>query len=188
MPLRNTAHGYGAVTKCLHWSVYLLFLYQYLGANLMTRIGRDATVLGMGQDSLYDWHKSIGLVILLLMVCRLIWRNATPLPDWSPQLTDSERRLSHRLEQSVYLMLLALPLTGFLFVMAGGYGIRLFGTWPLPNPVGKQPGLATFAWVLHVVFAYVALIFVAWHIGHVLKKHGDSGGRFLQRMLPRLRR
>ena len=48
MPLRNTAHGYGAVTKCLHWSVYLLFLYQYLGANLMTRIGRDATVLGMG--------------------------------------------------------------------------------------------------------------------------------------------
>ena len=41
MPLRNTAHGYGAVTKCLHWSVYLLFLYQYLGANLMTTLGPD---------------------------------------------------------------------------------------------------------------------------------------------------
>lgn len=188
MPLRNTAQAYGSVTKCLHWSVFLLFLYQYVGANLMTRIGREATVLGMGQDTLYNWHKSIGLVILMLMIARLVWRNTTPLPEWSDELTENERRLSHRLEQSVYLMLLALPVSGYLFVMAGGYGIHLFGAWTLGNPIGKRPDLAGLAWFLHVTFAYAALILVAWHVGHVLKKHADGGGRFLHRMLPRLRR
>ncbi|MGE0801886.1 MAG: cytochrome b [Lautropia sp.] len=183
MPLANTPHRYGAVTKLLHWTVLLLFLHQYVGANLMTRVGQD-TVLGMGQNLLYDWHKSIGLVILVLMVVRTVWRNLTPLPAWSPLLTENERRLSHRLELFAYLMLLALPLTGYLFVMAGDYGVNLFSQWRLPNPIGKIPTLANWSWFLHVLFAYVALVVVAWHVGHVLKKHIDSDGRFLQRMLP----
>ena len=188
MTFANTPERYGVVTKTLHWSVFLLFLYQYLGANLMTRIGRDGRFLGMGQNTLYDWHKSIGLVILVLMVVRVVWRRSSALPDWSPLLTESERRLSHRLEMLVYTMLLAMPLTGFLFVMAGDYGVKLFGRWPLPNPVGKVPALALASWILHVLFAYVAVVFVAWHVGHGLKKHLESDGGFLHRMLPRLRR
>ncbi len=74
MPLKNTAHRYGSVTKSLHWSVFLLVLVQYAGANVMTRIGRDSRVFGIGQDFLYDWHKSLGLVLLVLMVGRFAWR------------------------------------------------------------------------------------------------------------------
>lgn len=184
MPLRNSAHRYGSVTKLLHWSVFLLLLFQYLAAKIMTHIGRDSTVLGVGQDFLYDWHKSIGLVILALMIVRLAWRSATPLPDWSPMLSEPERRLSHRLEVLMYLMLLAMPISGYLFVMAGNYGVRLFGAWHLPNPIGKRPELAHASLVLHVLFSYAVLVVVSWHVGHVLKKHCYDGGKFLQRMLP----
>ena len=179
MPLRNTAHRYGSVTKLLHWSVFLLFLFQYVAAKIMTHMSP-----GRGQDFFYDWHKSAGLVLLALMIGRLIWRSATPLPDWSPMLSEPERRLSHRLELLMYLVLLAMPLSGYLFVMAGNYGVRFFGTWHLPNPIGKRPGLAGTALALHVLFAYAALVIVSWHVGHVLKKHCYDGGRFLQRMLP----
>ena len=86
MAFVNSPERYGTVTKTLHWSVFLLFLYQYLGANLMTRIGRDGRFLGMDQNTLYDWHKSIGLVILVLMVARVVWRRSSALPDWSPSL------------------------------------------------------------------------------------------------------
>lgn len=188
MPIANSPERYGAMTKTLHWSVFLLFVYQFIGANLMTRIGRDGRFLGMGQNTLYDWHKSIGLVILALMIVRVIWRNSSPLPDWSPLLTEAERRLSHRLEMLVYTVLFAMPITGYLFVMAGDYGVKLFGSWPLPNPIGKTPPLASWSWFLHVLFAYTAVVFVAWHVGHGLKKHIESDGKFLGRMLPRLRR
>ncbi len=187
MAFANSSERYGTITKALHWSVFLLFVYQYLGANLMTRIGRDGRFLGMGQNTLYDWHKSIGLVILALMVLRVIWRNSSGLPDWSPLLTESERRLSHRLEMMVYAMLFAMPISGYLFVMAGNYGVKLFGSWPLPNPIGKVPALATLSWILHVLFAYVAVVFIAWHVGHGLKKHLEAGGGFLERMLPQRR-
>jgi cytochrome b561 len=184
MPLRNTAHRYGSVTKSIHWTVFLLLLLQYVGANVMTRMGREATVFGIGQDFLYDWHKSLGLVLFGLTAARLAWRNATPLPDWSPILSQPERELTNRLEHLLYVLLLALPLTGYLFVMAGDYGIRLFGSWHLPNPVGKVPVLAGTSLFLHVLLGYLALIVLSWHVGHVLKKHCYDGNRYLQRMLP----
>lgn len=183
MPFANTPHRYGAVAKLLHWTVFALVVYQFIGANLMTRIGK-ASFLGMGQNGWYEWHKSIGLVLLAVMIVRLLWRRVTALPDWSPLLTESERRLSHRLECLVYAVLIALPISGYLFVMLGGFGVKLFDRWPLPRPFEKQATAANWAWGLHVVLAYAAVVFIAWHVGHGLKKHLDSQGRFLQRMLP----
>jgi cytochrome b561 len=179
MPLRNSSHRYGSVTKLLHWSVFLLFVFQYVAANIMTHMSA-----GRGQNFFFDWHKSVGLVLLVLMLGRLAWRSATPLPDWSPMLSEPERRLSHRLEMLMYAVLLMMPISGYLFVMAGDFGVRFFGTWHLPNPIGKRPGLAGTALALHVILAYAALVVVSWHVGHVLKKHCYDGCRYLQRMLP----
>lgn len=179
MPFRNTAHRYGAVTKTLHWTVFTLVLLQYLAAKIMTHLSP-----GTGQNFFYDWHKSFGLALLALMVARFVWRATTPLPEWSPMLTEPERRLSHRLESLMYLALVALPVSGYVFVMAGDYGVRLFGAWALPNPIGKRPVLAGTALTLHVLLAYAALVVIAWHVGHCLKKHFYERHRFIHRMLP----
>ena len=50
----------------------------------MTHLARDKTLLSLTQGDYYNWHKSIGLVLLTLALARLIWRKTTPLPDWAP--------------------------------------------------------------------------------------------------------
>jgi cytochrome b561 len=184
MGLRNSSTHYGAVTKLLHWSVVLLFLHQYLGANLMTRVARDDTLLGLTQGDWYNWHKSIGLMLLVLAMLRWIWRRTGGLPDWAEVLTPSERAISHRNERLLYAAMFLMPLTGYLFVMAGGYGIKLFGLWDLPNPLGKEATVAALARFLPILLAYATLVVLSWHLGLGLKKHLFEGTGFLYRMLP----
>lgn len=187
MPLKNTPTRYGAISKLFHWAVFLLFVHQFVGANLMTRIGRDATILGADQNFLYNWHKSLGLVVIFVALARVIWRRTTPLPDWCPDLTPAERAISHRLESLLYVLMFVLPVSGYLFVMFGGYGVKLFGVVDLPNPFGKSPTPALIAWISHIVLAYGAVVVIAWHVGLGLKKQCYDGVRFLRRMLPFVR-
>ncbi len=184
MPFKNSASHYGAVSRFLHWSVFLLFVCQYVGANIMTNLARDKTLFGLTQGDYYNWHKSIGLVLLGLALLRFIWRKAMPLPDWAPTLSPAERTISHRNETFLYWCMFLLPLSGYLFVMAGDFGIKLFGIYNLPNPIGKQEWLATLALVVHIVTSYAAVVFIAWHVGLGLKHHLFDRDRFLNRMLP----
>ena len=184
MALKNSATCYGSVSRFLHWSVVTLFAFQYLSAAIMTHLARDKTLLGLSQGDLYNWHKSIGLVLLTLALARLIWRKATPLPDWAPVLSKTERAISHRNETLLYGCMFLLPLSGYLFVMAGNFGVKLFGLVNLPNPIGKQEGLALLALIVHIVTSYAAVIFIAWHVGLGLKHHCYDRDGFLNRMLP----
>jgi cytochrome b561 len=184
MPLKNSTTAYGAVTRCLHWTVFLLFFWQYLSANLMTHVARDKTLLGLSQGDYYNWHKSMGLILLALALFRLLWRRATPLPDWAPTLSEAERAISHRNETLLYGCMFLLPLSGYLFVMAGGFGVKLFGLYELPNPIGKQESLAALTLVIHIVTSYAAIVFIAWHVGLGLKHQLFDKDRFLNRMLP----
>lgn len=182
--LKNSATHYGAVTRFLHWTVFVLFFFQYVSANIMTHLARDKTLFGLTQGHYYDWHKSIGLVVLGLALLRWLWRKLTPLPDWAPTLSEAERLISHRNETLLYGCMFLLPISGYLFVMAGGFGVKLFGLHPLPNPIGKQESLAALALVMHVVLSYAAVVFIAWHVGLGLKHHIFDRDGFLNRMLP----
>ncbi len=187
MPLQNSATHYGAVTRFLHWAVFLLFVHQYLSGNFMTRIEGAHTLFGLTQNNYYDWHKSIGVVLLSLAVVRIVWRNLTPLPDWAPTLTPAERTISHWNETLLYTCMILMPVSGYLFVMAGDYGIKLFGLYDLVNPIGKKEWLATIAHVVHVVIAYAFIVVVSWHVGLGLKHHIFDRDGFLRRMLPFVR-
>jgi len=184
MPLKNSATDYGAVTRFLHWSIFVLFVWQYLSAAIMTHLGRDNMLLGLTQGDYYDWHKSVGLVLLVLAIARLVWRKTTPLPDWAPTLSLAEQTLSHRNELRLYWCMFLLPISGYLFVMAGGFGVKLFGCYSLPNPVGKLPWLATMTLVIHIIVGYAAIVFIAWHAGLGLKHHLYDRDGFLHRMSP----
>jgi len=98
MALKNKSGRYGSVTRFFHWSMFLLFAYQFIGANVMTRLGRGESALGMDGNAWYNGHKSIGLLLLGLAIGRLIWRKTTPLLRWHDSLTPVERALSSRLE------------------------------------------------------------------------------------------
>ncbi len=184
MQLLNSSSGYGALTKLLHWLIAALFALQYASAIIMLRVPAEATTLGVTQAEYYNWHKSLGLLALLLTIARLVNRRSGALPPWAPTLTPLEQVMVHRAEQLLYAAMLVMPLSGLVYVMAGGYGVRLFGIFDLPNPIGSAPRLAVLAQWLHVASAILLLLPLGLHLGLVLGHHFGLKDRLISRMLP----
>jgi cytochrome b561 len=187
MQLHNTKDGYGALTKVLHWLVVALFAFQFAAANIMLRMEVNQPALGMSQDTYYNWHKSIGLLALVVAVLRLLARRSGQLPDWAPTLSAGECRFIHRAEQVFYTAMFVMPVSGYVYVMAGGYGVNLFGVVDLPNPIGQRDTLAAFAKWTHILSSYALLLALAGHVGLVLRHQLILKDRLLARMLPRRR-
>jgi cytochrome b561 len=184
MPLLNSPTGYGTLTKLLHWAIAALFLLQYASAAVMLRTPPEGAVLGLSQATQYNWHKSLGLLALVLAVARIANRRAGTLPPWAPTITPIEQMIIYRAEQLLYAAMLVMPLSGFCFVMAGGYGVRLFGAVDLPNPIGYWPLLGMLAKWVHVTSAYLVLLPLGAHLGIVLAHQLGLRDRLLRRMLP----
>ncbi|MCA9980314.1 MAG: cytochrome b/b6 domain-containing protein, partial [Anaerolineales bacterium] len=136
MQWKNSATTYGTITKTFHWLVFLIFANQYIVAFNMLRIASNETALGgFSQGTLYNWHKSIGLIALLVILLRYTWRKTTRLPNWADTLSDREKTLIHWYERLLYLAMFIMPISGYLYVMSGGYGVHFFSTVHLPNPI-----------------------------------------------------
>lgn len=184
----NSPAGYGGLTKFYHWLVVALFACQYVAAAIMLGMAENATVLGLAQSVYYNWHKSLGLVALVVAVLRLVNRRLGALPPWAPTLTTGEQAFIHRAEQVLYASMLAMPVSGFVYVMAGGYGVEMFGRFALPNPIGDRPTLASVAKWVHIVGAWVLLAAIAGHAGLVLRHQFVLKDGLVSRMLPGRRR
>jgi cytochrome b561 len=184
MTILNSTRGYGALTKLFHWLIVFLFVFQYLSATIMLRTPDAATTLGVGQDTYFNWHKSLGLVALAVAVVRLANRSVGQLPPWAPTLTTLEQIIIHRVERLLYAAMFIMPLSGFLYVMAGGYGVVLFGLFELPNPIPASAVIASIAKWVHVASAMLLLLPLGTHLGLVLGHHFGLKDRLIDRILP----
>ena len=184
MALTNSATGFGSVAKAFHWAVVLLFLNQYVVATVMIMMNKDDTVFGLGQGWYYTWHKSVGLLILAIVLLRLTWRITTRLPDWAESLQDWERTTVSWIERLLYVCMFVMPLSGYLFTEAGGYYFKWFGVVTLPVLIAKTPVLAVVAEVTHVITSYLILILVTLHVALGVKHQVVDKDGFLYRMLP----
>ena len=79
--IKNSPTRYGVVTKLLHWAVFLLILNQFVVAVVMLHTPPDETVAGYSQGTLYNWHKSTGIITFVLVLLRFGWRTLTPMPS-----------------------------------------------------------------------------------------------------------
>jgi cytochrome b561 len=184
MPLQNTPHSYGAFTKLFHWIIVILFAWQFASGNIMTGMQRGDIVVTLTQNDYYNWHKSIGLVALAIAVFRLLNRYIGQLPSWAPTLSGGEKKVIHRLEQVLYLAMFVMPVSGFIYVMAGGFGVLLFGEFKLPNPIGRSEDIAFFGKWVHIIAGYVLAAAIAGHLFVVLRHQLFMRDGLLWRMLP----
>ena len=185
MSVRNTPCGYGVVTKSLHWITFVLMLMQFAVGYVITRIDDDhyESIAGMSEDRLFGVHMSLGATVLVLGVARLAWRILTPLPAWAPTLKPFERRYEHRVEQVLYFLMLAIPLSGMLAAMADGENLAFFGVIEVPSFVSEDSDLDDPALGLHIATHLAFFIVFALHVGLVLKHQLVDRDRLLGRML-----
>jgi cytochrome b561 len=102
-------------------------------------------------------------------------------------LSEAERRFVHRAERVLYAAMVVLPVSGFVYVMAGDYGVMVAGVWALPNPLPRSEVLAAAGRWVHIGAAIVLAAALAGHLGLVLWHTLVLGDRLLWRMLPRHR-
>ncbi|MDI9849380.1 cytochrome b [Rhodoblastus sp. 17X3] len=175
---------YDVVAVVLHWTM-ALGIIVLIGVGLAMK---HADLPKMRVFQLFQLHKSIGVVILLLAVVRLAWRlthRAPPLPETMPAL---ERTAAHAGHVLLYLFMFALPLSGWAFVSASPLNIPtvLFGllSWPhipfLAELTDKAPVAAAFK-LAHDYGAFALIAVLAIHIGAALR-HAFKGDAPLSRM------
>lgn len=175
---------YDAVAVVLHWAM-ALGIFALIGVGLAMK---HADLPKMRVFQLFQLHKSIGVVILLLAVLRLAWRlthRAPPLPETMPAL---ERKAAHAGHVLLYLFLFALPLSGWAYASSSPLNIPtvLFGlvSWPHIPFLADLPDKASIAAAFKLVHDYGAYAFIAVlaiHIGAALR-HAFKGDVPLSRM------
>ncbi len=178
MGLRNTPERYGSVAQALHWVVVLLLIGQ-------VTVGKIAHEMPDGFDKLVllARHKSVGITILVLAALRLAWRLSDrppplpPMPRW--QLVAA--RANHA---AFYLLLFALPFTGWMMSSASNYPVSWFGLVQLPDFVAPDRDLKHLMEEVHETLVKVLIALALLHVGAALKHQFVDRDGLLYRMLP----
>ena len=172
--------GYPSTSKWLHWLIAACVLTTLPVALAMVRVDKGPT-----QDLLYNLHKSLGILILVLMVLRLINRLVAGAPAPDPTLEPWQRTLSSAVHGLLYVLLLAMPVVGYVANSAYGAPTPFFGLFTLPKIAADNQALATQLFTAHRWAGFVVIVLAGMHIGGALFHFVIRRDTVLQRMLPR---
>ena len=181
MQLRNTSRRYGIISISLHW-IFAIAVYAMFGLGLW-----------MVTLSYYDgWyhqapelHKSIGVLLLMGLVIRVIWRHISP-PPAAPKTHSKFTRISAVAAHiTLYALLFALLISGYLISTAEGKPISVFGIFDVPATLADAGSQADIAGVIHLWLAWSVVILSVLHGLAALKHHFIDKDDTLKRMLGR---
>jgi cytochrome b561 len=175
-----TETAYDARLRWIHWASAVLFIAAVL-------IGFYCGLQPPGTSprrELLEVHKSLGVTLFFLAILRVMVRARTTAPP-EPASFGPLVRLAARLNHwTLYAVLFAMPITGYLFTSAGGYSLKYFWTFSWPRLVSGSPSVAHAGEVSHDALAYLVYVAVTLHvmatIWHVVVKKDAT----LSRMWP----
>jgi len=131
---------------------------------------------------LVNWHKWIGISVLLLATLRTFWRCTHTTPAFLP-MPRWQRRLANGLHGTLYILLFALPVSGWCYSNAAGYPVVYLGLVRLPTLVDKDKTLSQTLHGLHHLLGWLLLVAVGLHLLAVIKHHFVDRDSTLARML-----
>jgi len=174
---KKPPQGYGAVAIALHWLVALcIFGSLWLGFYM------QALPFSPRKLELYSWHKWLGVSIFLLVLLRLSWRLLRGAPAMVEGLSAQVRRWAAWGHRALYLLMVVMPLTGWLMSSALGVQTVWFGVLPLPNLLPKDKAVGEMLRTLHGLLAYGLIALIAGHVLAALKHQFLDRVPVLQRM------
>lgn len=178
MRLRNNAQTYGLAARAFHWSVALLvFILLPLGWYM------HDLPLGLARYRYVEWHKSLGLLLLILMLGRSLWRAFNPppqLPDTLPRWELLAAKLTH---WALYGALFLQVSAGMALVWAANSPLLFFGWFAVPSPIDADKPLRHLMEEAHELLAFVIVLLLLMHIGAALRHHFILKNDILRRML-----
>lgn len=171
---------YTTVAILFHWLIAVLIIGSFSMGLVMTEMpGITPTKL-----KFYSWHKWAGVTILGLATLRLLWRLAHPAPPYPATMPAWQKTTANLLHGLLYVLMFAVPLSGYFYTLASGYPVVYFGLVELPVLIGKDDGLKEVLKDLHWWLNMGLAGCVALHVGAALKHAFIDRDGVIRRMLP----
>jgi cytochrome b561 len=190
MAIKNTDERFGAVAQFVHWSIFLLFVVQFVIADWMIDAPKSPD-----KWALYDLHKSLGLTVLFIVFLRIGWRLSNPQPTPPTGLSGPQRLAARASHYILYGAMLLMPISAYVGSKAGVFAVSWFGIWEVPDLVnwigayepqilGRNKWLHIFANDVHRILSYAIYGLVGLHLSAALWHHFVRKDDVLRRMLP----
>lgn len=176
------ADHYTRTAVALHWIIALLIF-----ANFPLGVYMHDLPLSPDKLRLFSWHKWIGVTAFVLAVLRVSWRSTHVPPPLPANMPSWEKLAAQAVHYLLYLLILAIPLSGWLMSSAKGVQTVWFGVLPLPDLVSKNKELGDALQKVHESLNFLMLGLLLAHVGGALKHHFIERDDTLIRMLPFLR-
>lgn len=179
---------YSAVAIGLHWLIAIAILALLVMGFVMENMSGNPAL----KFRLFQLHKSLGITVLALSLLRLVWRLAHSAPPLPPASKVWEKALAHGVHGGFYLLMIGLPLIGWLGVSASPMKMptRIFGLFTLPHlpffTNDPDPAATTrLLFNIHGLMAYTLIGLLVLHVGGALKHHFMLRNDVMLRMTPR---
>lgn len=178
MSLRSNDRQWGSVAKFFHWTTALIIIGNGIFGLMM-----DLASSPMQKINWLALHKSIGLTVLALLLLRLVWRlgDRRPAEDPAPRW---QQLAAHGVHLLLYVLIAAIPLSGWWFNSVTGKPLQFFKLFNLPALGAANPDLRHLSHSIHENLFWILVALLVLHVGGALKHHLIDRDNTLLRMLP----
>ncbi|MEP2990764.1 MAG: cytochrome b [Parasphingorhabdus sp.] len=162
----NEPDRYGFVSRMLHWTIAILFLS-------LIPIGMFASMIPEGtwfRNQYYVVHKTIGVLVFVLILVRLFWNRRSQRPELDASLKPNERKWAHRVHIILYVMMIAVPVTGYVMTSFHGFPTYFFVLEIQPF-WGKSDAYIIWGTFHKYILPYILYIALGAHILGAMKHH-----------------
>ncbi len=169
--LKNTADSYGIVSRSLHWIISILIITLLIVGFLMSDMENSNE-----KFQIYGAHKATGVIVLLLVTFRLLWRLMNSAVLMPADLPNWQQKAAYFTHIALYVSMFTMPLSGFLMSVLSGYEVSVYGLFSFAA-WEKNTELARLFALVHgyTAFCFVGLItlhFLAALYHHFIRKDG----------------
>jgi cytochrome b561 len=179
MKIRNTQTNYGLVPSLLHWIVAIIIIGLLVFGLYMVRLP-----ISLEKLKFYGYHKEFGILVLMLVILRVIWRmtDITPLlPHYMPKSQKVAARSVHYL---FYVFMFAMPITGWIITSAAGLPVSFFGWFVLPNLVHANGNTQMLFTTIHKWLGWALIGIIGLHIAGTLHHYVFHKDNLIRRVWP----
>ncbi len=171
---------YGGVARFFHWSIAGLIVLQYVLAKLGEVAGDDGERLRA--LALLANHKSIGMTVLALAVLRVSWRFIKTPPRLPVGMPNWQQTASHVSHWSLYALIFAMPISGWLLSSAAAYSVSWFGVFTWPDLIEPSKAWRSAMHSTHDILGKLLFAVALLHIVAAFKHHFLDRDDVLRRM------
>lgn len=168
--MNNTSHYYTRTAQILHWLMAIIFILAWIiGFYSGNFLSYDSD--GSFKGQVITLHKNIATTIIFLVVVRLFWRYTHPAPQLPDSMSPVMQKAAHWGHFALYLMLVAMPITGCLYSWSAGHPAPVLYLFEIPRLVQDNPELLAIVKPLHVYLSWTVGLLMIGHIAAALKHH-----------------